>query len=63
MFYQNINSNKFNKKFNITALKAFKMTSVILWEVSTFPPTIAASSDGFNRLYSGMIAFIGFKQP
>lgn len=45
------------------APKDFKMTSVILYEVSTFPPTTAASAFGFSIDYSGIKMVIGLKHP
>ena len=43
--------------------KAPNNTSVILCEVSTLPPTTAASSFGFNIDSSGIIIFIWSKHP
>ena len=45
------------------ALNAFKITSVILYDVSTLPPTIGICSSGFKILFSGIITDIGFKHP
>jgi hypothetical protein len=44
-------------------LKGFKIKSTSFWEVSTFPPTTAASLEGDRILFSGIIIVSGAKQP
>ena len=44
-------------------LESLEMTSTILWDVSTLPPITAAWGDGFSRQPSGMMTWIGFRQP
>ena len=39
------------------------MTSVTRWLVNTFPPTTAASDDGFKMVLGGILMVIGFKHP
>lgn len=45
------------------ALKHFNIKSVILYEVKTFPPTIAHDSDGSNKEFLGIIIETEFKHP
>ena len=45
------------------ALKHFKTISVILYDVKTFPPTIAASARGFSKEPFGISILVGFIQP
>lgn len=45
------------------ALNALRITSTILWEVKTLPPTTAASFEGHKMLPFGTITCTGFKQP
>jgi hypothetical protein len=39
------------------------MRSTSFWEVSTLPPTTAASLEGERMVFSGMIIVSGLRQP